>query len=42
MIPFLKKFIGINDNQSNISKTLKAFKILDQDLNHLKTRSSSF
>ena len=36
----LKIFIGINDNQSNISKTVKALKILDQDLNRTKARST--
>ena len=35
-----KNFIGINDNQSNISKTVKALKILDQDLNRTKARST--
>ena len=35
-----KNFIGINDNQSNISKTVKALKILDQDLNQTKARST--
>ena len=35
-----KKFIGINDNQSNISKIVKALKILDQDLNRTKARST--
>ena len=33
-------FIGINDNQSNILKTLKALKILDQDLKSTKARSA--
>ena len=35
-----KNFIGINDNQSNISKTVKALNILDQDLNRTKARST--
>ena len=30
----------MNDNQSNISKTVKALKILDQDLNRTKARST--
>ena len=33
-------FICINDYQSNISKTVNAFKILDQDFNLLKARSA--
>ena len=32
--------IGINDNQSNISKTVKALKTLYQDLNRSKARSA--
>ena len=36
----LKNFIVINDKKSNISKTIKALKILDQDLNRTKARSA--
>ena len=37
---YVQKIIGINDNQSNILKTVKALKMLDQDLKRSKARSA--
>ena len=35
---FFKKFIGINDNQENILKVIKAIKLLDEKLNRVSNK----